>query len=74
MKPKVPKVFASHLWRVLSRALVATALLWIVLSIPLPAYGFQLLYTLRVPIAIFLFIVYIGKLLYDTLFFDHYRP
>ncbi len=29
---------------------------------------------LQMPLAIFAVIAYVGKLLYDTLFFDHFQP
>lgn len=66
--------FASHFGRVAVRALIATLLLWVFVLIPLPRETPQLFVMLQVPAAVFLFIVYIGKLLYDTFFFNHFRP
>ncbi len=62
----------AHLARVILRALVATLILWLAVSIPLPRLTPQFLVTARVPVVIFLFIVYIGKLLIDTFFYDRY--
>ncbi len=61
-----------HLARVLMRALIATLILWLAVSIPLPRFTPQLFVMVRLPVLIFLFIVYIGKLLIDTFFFDRY--
>lgn len=59
----------SKLARFAVRLAVAAAILWAVLSIPLPLRDEQLLVLLRVPFAVFIFIVYVGKTMYDT-FFD----
>lgn len=55
------------------RIVIAAALLWAVISIPLPGRETEMIVLLRVPIAVFIFVVYIGKALYDTLFFER-RP
>lgn len=60
----------SRLARLLVRVLIGAAVLWAVISVPLPLRDEQLILMLRVPIAVFLFIVYTGKTLYDTFFFD----
>ena len=52
------------------RVMVAAALLWMIATIPLPALDWQLVVAVRVPIAIFVFIVYVGKVLYDTFFYE----
>ncbi len=62
----------SHLARVVVRALVATLVLWLAVAIPLPRLTPQFLVMARVPVVIFLFIAYMGKLLYDTFFYDRY--
>ncbi len=62
-----------HFLRIALRALAATLILWVAVSLPLPMITSQLFLTVRLPIAIFLFIAYIGKLLFDTFFFDRYR-
>jgi membrane protease YdiL (CAAX protease family) len=64
----------SKLARFAVRFVIAAAILWAVISAidliaPLPQRDAQLIVLLRVPIAVFIFIVYIGKTLYDT-FFD----
>ena len=61
-----------HLARVAGRAALATLLLWLSVSVPLPLLTNQLFLMVRVPAAVFLFIVYIGKLLYDTFFYERY--
>ncbi len=57
----------------LLRALLAVLIVFIVAHIPAPqqsprwfAYG-------EVPVLVFLLVCYLGKLLYDTLFYDHYN-
>jgi hypothetical protein len=72
MQPSHARNLIVHLARVVVRALVATGLLWLAVSFPLPLMTSQLFVSVRMPVAIFLFIVYIGKLLIDTFFFDHY--
>ncbi len=62
-----------HLARLVPRALVATFVLWLVVVLPLPPINAGFLLAVRVPLAIFLFIVYIGVLLYDTFFYDRYQ-
>jgi len=54
------------------RAIIAAAILWLIATAPIAALDWQLVVAARVPIAIFIFIAYIGKLLYDTFFYD--RP
>ncbi len=72
-KPPRWKAYARHLERVAVRAVIATAILWVLLSIPLPLFTPQIVIAVHVPIAIFLFVVYLGKLLYDTFFYEHYQ-
>jgi hypothetical protein len=52
------------------RLIIAAAILWGVISIPLPLNDEELILMLRVPIAVFLFIVFTGKTLYDTFFYE----
>lgn len=63
----------SRLARLLVRLLIAIAILWAVISVPLPLRDEQLILMLRVPVGVFLYIVYTGKTLYDTFFFER-RP
>ena len=56
----------------IGRALFVTSVLWFSVSIPLPSITSQLFQQVREPVAVFVGIVYIGKLLYDTLFYDRY--
>lgn len=60
----------SKLARFAWRACIAAALLWAVISIPLPFREADLLVMLRVPAAVLIFIVYVGKTLYDTFFYE----
>ncbi len=72
MKTSRARRLFSHLARVVMRALVATLILWLAVVIPLPRLTPQFLVMARVPVVIFLFIAYMGKLLYDTFFYDRY--
>ncbi len=53
--------------------LVATAVLVLALSLPLPPDMPWLFDRVYVPLAVLSFIIYIGKLLIDTLFYDRYN-
>ena len=56
------------------RVIVATAVAWVLATVPLPQIAPQTLVAfIQVPIVIFALICYIGKVLFDTLFFDHYK-
>ncbi len=72
MKTSRARRLFSHLARVVARALLATLILWLAVSVPLPRLTPQFLVMARVPVVIFLFIVYMGKLLIDTFFYDRY--
>ncbi len=66
---------STRLRSLLIRVIVATAVAWILATVPLPQIAPQTLVAfIQVPIVIFALICYIGKLLVDTLFFDHYKP
>jgi hypothetical protein len=62
------------LWYLIFRILVAAGLAIIVMILPPPSALPAWLDTLWQPVIVFVLICYIGKLLYDTLFFDHYVP
>ncbi len=68
------RAFLSHLARVLARAVLAAIVLVLALALPLPPEMPWLFHLVYVPLAILSFIIYIGKLLIDTFFFDHYEP
>lgn len=56
------------------RSLMAALVAWIVASVPLPAIAPHIWFAfVQVPIAIFLLICYIGKLMLDTFFYDRYK-
>ncbi len=61
-----------RLQRMLVRILVAAALALFVMLVPLPWLG-PVVGALQGPVAVVLFVCFLGKLLYDTLFYDHYR-
>ena len=62
----------GKVWYVAVRVLVATMIAVIVMFLPPPRQFPAWLDQLQQPIVVFVLICYIGKLLYDTLFFDHY--
>ncbi len=64
----------GHLGRLLVRATVAAVALVVALLIPLPGFTPQLFVMLYVPLVVLSFIIYIGKLVLDTFFYDHYQP
>ena len=56
------------------RAVTAVVLAMTIMLLP-PPQGFPgWVGKVQQPLAVFLLICYIGKLLYDTLFYDHYLP
>jgi hypothetical protein len=73
MKRSTAQVLWGHLGRIGIRALAATVILWIMVSFPAPLLPGRYFLLLQVPLSIFLFLVYVGKLLYDTFFYDRYR-
>jgi hypothetical protein len=65
-------VVLRHLKRIGIRALAATLILWAMVSFPIPLLPGRYFLLLQAPLSIFLFLVYVGKLLYDTFFYDRY--
>ncbi len=63
-------------WRsLIVRAVIASLLAWVLATVPLPIVPAHLwLSFVQVPVAVLVLICYIGKLLIDTFYFDHYRP
>ncbi len=59
-------------WSFGVRAVIAGAILWAVISVPLPLPPDDTLVLLRIPAAVFLFVIYVGKTLYDTFFYQRY--
>ncbi len=56
------------------RVVIATLLAWLLATAPLPQIAPQTWFAfIQVPFAIFTLICYIGKLMFDTLFYDHYK-
>ncbi|MBI4671126.1 MAG: hypothetical protein HY741_05600 [Chloroflexi bacterium] len=60
----------TRLVRVVVRIVIAAALLWLIATVPLPTRDWELVVFIRVPLAVFVFIVYVGKTLYDTFFYE----
>ncbi len=62
-------------WRsLIVRAVIASLVAWVLATVPLPIIPTHLWVAyVQVPVVIFILICYIGKLLIDTLFYDHYR-
>ena len=57
------------------RVAIATLIAWLLAVVPLPSLApQQWVAFVQVPIVIFFLICYIGKVLIDTLFYDHYQP
>lgn len=63
-----------RLWSLAVRALAAVALAIIIMLLPPPERFPAWVGQVQVPVVVFLLVCYIGKLLYDTLFYDHYPP
>ena len=59
---------------VVMRIMLAMALAVIIMFLPPPAGTAAWLTNVQVPVTVFLLVCYIGKLLYDTLFYDHFVP
>lgn len=58
----------------LLKVLYVTVLAVIIMLLPPPPGSPEWLARVQAPVVIFVFICVIGKLLYDTLFYDHYVP
>jgi hypothetical protein len=72
MKRIHTRILAAHIRRIGVRALAATLILWILVSIPFPLLPAQYFLFVQVPASVLLFVAYIGKLLYDSFFYDRY--
>ncbi|MBI5876895.1 MAG: hypothetical protein HZB53_04525 [Chloroflexi bacterium] len=65
----------AHLWRRLAiRVAAAIVVGTICATVPLADWTPHWISRAQMPAAIFGVVVYSGKLLYDTLFYDHYWP
>ncbi len=60
-------------WRALWRALLASALVFLLAHVPLPVWTPRWFAFGLVPSLVFLLVCYMGKLLLDTMFYDHYQ-
>ena len=63
----------GRLGRLLVELALGTVLALFLLLVPLAWLG-PLVAALQVPLAVVMIVCLLGKLLYDTLFYDHYRP
>ena len=61
-------------WRFFLRAGVGTAVAVVALLAPLPLFLPEWLHLVKAALTAFLLLVWLGTLLYDTLFYDQYRP
>lgn len=66
--------FAYRVKRALLRALVALAVGALFILLPLPLGPWKRYQLVKDGIVAFILISYLGKLLYDTLVYDRYRP
>jgi hypothetical protein len=60
----------SKLARFVVRVVIAAAILWAIISVPLPFRNGDVIVLLRVPLAVLFFVIYIGKALFDTFFYE----
>lgn len=57
------------------RSCIASLIAWLLTTVPLGEIAPRTWFAfVQVPIVIFFLICYIGKLLIDTFFYDHYQP
>lgn len=62
-----------RLKRLVLRALIAAGLALVIAVAPLPWWTPIWFTHFQVPMVVFLFVAYLGTLLYDTFFYDQYR-
>lgn len=72
MKRSNAQSFITHLRRIGLRALFATLVLWVLISLPIPLLPARYFLLVQVPVSVFIFVVYLGKILYDTFFYDRF--
>ncbi len=59
--------------RALARAILAVIVVFLLAHVPLPHQTPAWFAFVEAPILVFALLCYMGKLLYDTLFYDHYQ-
>lgn len=65
----------KRLRSLLLRVIVAAVIAWILATMPLPPIAPQKFFAyVQVPIVVFVLVCYIGKLMIDTFFYNHYQP
>jgi hypothetical protein len=77
MAPRAPLQTGSRarLWRsLLVRSAAAIVFGSVCATVPLADWAPHWLGRVQMPAAIFAVVAYCGKALYDTLFYDHFRP
>jgi hypothetical protein len=57
----------------LGRAVLAASVVFVLAHVSLPALTPQWIVFGQVPILVLVLVLYVGKLLYDTMFFDRYH-
>lgn len=68
-------IVRRRLRNLIVRSLIAALIAWLLTSAPLAEIAPHSWFAfVQVPLVIFLLICYIGKLLIDTFFYDHYQP
>lgn len=72
MKRSSAQSVLAHLRRIGLKALFATLVLWVLISLPIPLLPSRYFLLLQVPVSVFIFVVYLGKILYDTFFYDRF--
>ncbi len=66
---------AHRLGSLFVRSGIAALVAWVLISLPIPQIPARTWFAfVQVPVVIFLLMCYIGKLLIDTFFYNHYRP
>lgn len=65
----------KHRWRsLILRVLIATLITIVFATVPIPSIpSYKWVAFVQVPIVIFLFICYIGKLIIDSFYYNHYK-
>jgi hypothetical protein len=56
------------------RVLLATLVAVVVMLLPAPPRFPAWVTAIQMPVTVLVLVCYTGKLLYDTLFYDHYQP
>lgn len=75
LAPQFRSAMFTRLRSIVLRVVIATLIAWIIAIIPIPAFAPHTWFVfVQVPIVVFFLICYIGKLIVDTFFYNHYQP